>query len=140
MQRSIARAGCRGRTQEHLRFRRQIALHRTNRALVHNPAQAESNNALFQIARLDPRHAGIPPGVTVFGDAGIISTACSSPRKRTSYGTPDFLSHDTDRWAHHLLQRGRTERRADASPSARTSLIIADVRTFIRPAFRSLSP
>src|SRR5207244_3382568 len=32
------------------------------------------------------------------------------------------------------------ERRADASPAARTSVIIADVRAALRPAFRSLSP
>src|ERR1700738_876636 len=61
-------------------------------------------------------------------------------KKGTSHGTPDFLSHDTDRWALHFLQRGRPQRRADASPAARTSLFIADVRASLRPAFRSLSP
>src|SRR5437660_7544640 len=61
-------------------------------------------------------------------------------KKGTSRGTPDFLSHHTDRWALHLLQRGRPQRRADASPAARTSLFIADVRAALRPAFRSLSP
>src|SRR5262249_16305998 len=40
----------------------------------------------------------------------------------------------------HLLQRGRSEGRADASPAARISLFIADVRAALRPAFRSLSP
>ena len=40
----------------------------------------------------------------------------------------------------HLLQRGRAERRADASPVARSSVIIANVRAALRPAFRSLSP
>src|SRR3981081_3363839 len=84
--------------------------------------------------------AGIPHGGSALCDAGIISTAGSNPRKETSHGTPDFLSHDTDRWAFHLLQRGRAERRADASPSARTSLIIADVRASVRAAFRSVSP
>jgi len=34
-------------------------------------------------------------------DVFIISIA--RPRKGTSHGTPDFLSHDTDRWALHLL-------------------------------------
>jgi hypothetical protein len=36
--------------------------------------------------------------------------------------------------------RGRPERRANASPAARTSLFVADVRAALRPAFRSLSP
>jgi pimeloyl-ACP methyl ester carboxylesterase len=34
------------------------------------------------------------------------------------HSAPDFLSHGADRWAFHLLQRGRPERRADASPAA----------------------
>src|SRR5258708_13303789 len=84
--------------------------------------------------------AGLPHGVSVFCDAGIISIAGKSRRKGTSHGTPDFLPQDTDRWAFHFLQRGRAERRTDASPAARTSLIIADVRASVRPAFRSLSP
>ena len=53
---------------------------------------------------------------------------------------PDLLSHDTDRWALHLLQRGRPERRAYSSPAARATVFIADVRASLRPAFRSLSP
>src|SRR6266581_4753457 len=61
-------------------------------------------------------------------------------KKGTFHGTPDFLSHDTDRWALHLLPRGWSQRRAGASPTARTSLFIADVRAALRPAFRSLSP
>src|SRR5207245_10240159 len=58
----------------------------------------------------------------------------------TLHETPDFLSHDTDRWALHLLPRGWSQRRADAAPTARTSLFIADVRAALRPAFRWLSP
>src|SRR5437763_15038566 len=84
--------------------------------------------------------AGLPHGVGGFCDARIISITGPSSRKGTSRGTPDFLSYDTDRWALHLLQRGRPQRRADASPAARTSLFIADVRASLRPAFRSLSP
>src|SRR6266487_4420602 len=64
----------------------------------------------------------------------------AGPRKGTSCGIPDFLSHDTDRWALHLLPRGRPPRRADASPTARTPLFIADVRAALRPAFRWLPP
>src|SRR5882724_12409749 len=60
--------------------------------------------------------------------------------ERTPYGSPDSLSHDADRRSLHLLQRGRTNGRADASPAARTSLVIPDVRASLRPAFRSLSP
>src|SRR5438445_7475374 len=89
--------------------------------------------------------AGFPHGVGGFYDARIISIAGPSiagpgPEKGTSHGIPDFLSHATDRWALHLLPRGRDERRADASTAARTSLFIADVRAPLRPAFRSLSP
>ena len=54
--------------------------------------------------------------------------------------TPDFLSRDTDRWALHLLLRGRPERRADASLAARAALFVADVRASLRQAVRSLSP
>src|SRR5947209_13485162 len=92
-----------------------------------------------QLAPLDPMLAGLPHGVGGFYDARIISIAGPSSRKGTSRGIPDFLSHDTDRWALHLLQRGRPERRADAAPAARTPLFIADVRAALRPAFRSLS-
>src|SRR6266545_6835078 len=77
------------------------------------------------------RKAGEPPRERIAGP---------SPRKGMSHETPDVLSHDTDRRALHLLQRGRPERRADASPTARTSLFIADVRAALRPACRSLSP
>src|SRR5947209_8826462 len=53
---------------------------------------------------------------------------------------PDVVSHDADRWAVHLLQRGGAERRADAAAPPRTALFVADVRAPLRPAFRSLSP
>ena len=49
-------------------------------------------------------------------------------KEGTSRGTPDIFSHGTDRWSRHLLQKGRPERRANASPAARTSVFIADVR------------
>src|SRR2546421_12397102 len=73
-------------------------------------------------------------------DARIISLAGPGPGKGTSRGTPDFLSRDTDRRALYLLPGSRPERRADASPAARASLVIADVRASLRPAFRPLSP
>src|SRR6266404_1905285 len=86
--------------------------------------------------------AGLLHSVGSFCSARIISIAGPSPRTRkgTSHGTPDFLSHDTRRWALHFLQRGRPERRGDASPAPWTSVIIADVRAALRPAFLSLSP
>src|SRR6266478_4599600 len=84
--------------------------------------------------------AGLPHGVGDPCDARIIAIAGPRPRKGTSRGIPDFLSHDTDRWALHLLQRGRPERRADASPVARTSKFVAAVRAALHAAFRSLSP
>src|SRR5215471_5214777 len=57
-----------------------------------------------------------------------------------SRGTPDFVSHDTDRWALDLLPRSRPARRADAAPAARLSLILADVRAALRSTCRALSP
>src|SRR5215469_964285 len=84
--------------------------------------------------------AGLLRGVGGFRDAPISSTAGPGPSKGRSRATPDFLSHKRDKWVLHLLQRGRSEGRADASPAARISLFIADVRAALRPAFRSLSP
>src|SRR5258705_12741909 len=84
--------------------------------------------------------AGLLHGVGGCCNARIISIAGPSPEKGTSRGTSYFLSHNTSRWSFHLLQRGWPKRRADASTVARTSLVIADVRTSLRPAFRSLSP
>ena len=74
-------------------------------------------------------------GVNGFSDARIIAIARTSPRKGTSHATPDFLSHNTDEWALDLLQRGRSEGRADASPAARISLFIAE----FEPLFARLS-
>src|SRR5712664_4154156 len=102
-------------------------------------SKAELNDASFQLARSNPMLAGCPHSVGGFCDARIISIAGQSPGKGTSRGIPDFLSHHTDRWSLDLLQRGRPETRADASPAARTSLFIADVRASLHPAFRSLS-
>src|SRR5439155_10213606 len=96
-------------------------------------------NAFFQPAPLHRLPTALPHGVGGFCRARIISIAGLRPRKGTPHGTPDFLSHDADRWALDLLQRGRPERRADASPAARTSLLIADVRASLCPAFRSIS-
>src|SRR6185312_14386111 len=81
-----------------------------------------------------------PQGVGGFCHARILAMAGPCPRQGTSHGAPDLLSHDTDRWALHLLPGGWPERRAGASPVARPSLLIADVRASIRPAFRPLSP
>ena len=84
--------------------------------------------------------AGLLPGVGGFSDARIVSIAGPGPREGTLHGTSDFLSHDRDRWALHLLPRGRRKRRADASPAAWISLFIADVRASLCPALRPLSP
>src|SRR5262245_11375442 len=85
--------------------------------------------------------AGLLHGVDGFwGGAPITSSDGASPAKEKSRGTLDFLSHDTDRRAHHLLQRGRPERCADPPPTAWISFFIQDVRASLRPTFRSLSP
>src|SRR5713101_97824 len=82
----------------------------------------------------------IPHCIGSFCDAYFISIGGSCPKKGSPRGTHDLLSHDTDRRAFHFLQRGRAERRADDSAAARTSIIIANVRASLHPAFRSLSP
>jgi pimeloyl-ACP methyl ester carboxylesterase len=46
------------------------------------------------------------------GDARIISIVGPNPRKGTFHATPNFLSHDTDRRALHLLPGSGAERRS----------------------------
>src|SRR5262249_21094199 len=70
----------------------------------------------------------------------ILEEYYNTTRKGQSRGTPDFVSHDTDRWALDLLPRSRPARCADAAPAARLSLVLADVRAALRPAYRALSP
>src|SRR5580704_4844740 len=100
----------------------------------------EANYAPFLLAPLAPILAGCSYGADGFYGARNISTAGPRPGKGTSHETADFLSHDTGRWTLYLLQRGRLERRANASPAARTSVFIPDVRTPVLSAFRSLPP
>src|SRR5450432_588557 len=94
-------------------------------------SNAEVNYAPFVLIPLAQILAGFSYGAGGFYDARNISTAGPSsarpgPGKGTSRETPDFLSHDTGRWALHLLQRGRAERRANAFAIARASLFITD--------------
>src|ERR1700733_9158511 len=84
--------------------------------------------------------AGFSYGADGFYDARNMSTARPRPGNGTPNETADFLSHDTGRWILHLLHRGRAERRTDASPVARTPVFLADVRSLVLSAFRSLSP
>src|SRR5262249_61140518 len=91
------------------------------------PSRHPSPQKQPEVAPFDSMLAGLLHGVGAFCDAPIISIAGPRPRKEKSRGTPDSLSHDKGRWALHLLQRGRSEGRADASPAARISLFIADV-------------
>src|SRR5258708_29200425 len=83
---------------------------------------------------------GFSYGTGGFSDARSISAAGPCAGKGTPPETLDCLSHDTGRWTLHLLQRSRSERRADASSAARTSVFLAYVRSSLRPAFRSLPP
>jgi len=108
---------------------------KNTRARGNKLAQVETNDASFQLMRLDSLPAGLPHCVRGFCDARTISMAGPSPSRGTSWATPDLLSRDTDRWALHLLQRGRPERRSDASAAARTSLFIAHVRVSLHSAF-----
>src|SRR5579862_3553030 len=98
------------------------------------------NDAPFHLALLDRVLAGLPNGVRGLCNACIISISSSSTGKGTSGGIPNFLSHGSDRWSHHLLPGGRPEKRTDTSPATRTSFFLADVRTSLLPAFQSLSP
>jgi hypothetical protein len=61
-------------------------------------------------------------------------------RKGTSGGSLDGVSHDVDRWALDLLQRGRPDGRADDAPVARTALVVADVRAALCAPLGSVSP
>jgi pimeloyl-ACP methyl ester carboxylesterase len=70
-------------------------------------------------------------------NARIISIVCPGQRKGTFYEVSNFLSHNTDRWALHFLQRGWAERRADTSPAARFAVFFANVRASLHPSFRS---
>src|SRR5690349_6557863 len=78
--------------------------------------------------------------IASFCDARFISIAGPSPGKGTSREVPDFLPHDTNRWTFNFLQRSWPKGRADNSPAARASVIVADVRATLRPASRWLSP
>src|SRR6267154_6584874 len=102
-------------------------------------SNAQVNHAPFLPVPFAPIVAGLSDGASAFYDARNISTAGPGPGKGMSRETPDSLSHDTGRWALHLLQRGRVERRANPSPVARTPVFLADVRASLHPAFRSLS-
>src|SRR5579864_2975515 len=113
---------------------------RWSSAQPYKTSNPEANYAPFLLVPLAPIFAVFSYGVGVFYDARNISTAGPHPGKGTSRETPDYLSHPTGRWTFHLLQRGRAERRANASPAARTSVVLADVRASLHPAFRSLSP
>src|ERR1700730_8596211 len=99
-------------------------------------ALSGDNDAPFQLAPFDPTVAGFLHGVGGFCDATVTSIAGPSARKAKSRGTPDPLSHDKDRRALHLLQGGWPERRPYASPAARISLFLEDVRASLHPAFR----
>src|ERR1700722_13576867 len=88
-----------------------------------------------------------PHATDDFCHAGILATACPSsgapspdPTRGKKHEASDFLSHNTDRWALHFLQRGWSERRPDDSPAARSAVLFANVRASLHPCFRSLSP
>jgi hypothetical protein len=73
------------------------------------------HDAPFQLAPLVRMLLGLPHGVLCSAMPRINSIASPSPRKGTPHEVPHSLSHRIDRWALHLLQRGRPEIRADAS-------------------------
>src|SRR5580700_10738513 len=81
---------------------------------------AEVDDAPFLLVPLAPILAGFSKGVDGFYDARNISSGGPNPGKGTSRAMPNFLSHDTGRWALHLLQGCRVERRTHASPVAGT--------------------
>ena len=91
-----------------------------------HPRLAGVDDAPLQLVPSEPIRAGLLHGVDGLRDAPIAATAGPGPRKGRSRATPDSLSHKRDKWALHLLQRGRSEGRADASLAARISLFIAD--------------
>src|SRR4029077_4077765 len=98
---------------------------RWSSAQPHRTSNTETNYVPFLLP-LAPIFAGFSYGAGSLCDARNISMAGPHPGKGTPREIPDFLSHDTGRWTLHLLQRGRAERRADASPAARTPIFLAD--------------
>src|SRR5579864_8811844 len=100
----------------------------------------ELDDARFRFVPFASILADVSCGADGFNDVRNISTAGPRPGKGTSREIRNFLSHDTGRWTVHLLQRGRAERRANASPAARASFLIPDVRIPVLSTFRSLSP
>jgi hypothetical protein len=98
-------------------------------------SDAELNYAPFLLVPLAPILAGLSHGAAGFYDASNISSAGPRPGKGTFRETADFLSHDTGRWTLDLLQRGGTERCANAFAVARASFLIPDVRVAVLSAF-----
>jgi len=68
------------------------------------------------------------------------STAGSNPRKETSHGTPDFYRTTQIDGLSIFYREAGPKDAPTLLRSARTSLIIADVRASVRAAFRSVSP
>jgi hypothetical protein len=95
---------------------------------------------LFRTAPLDPMRAGRPRGVGAFCAARIISIAGPSSRKERPVEHPTFYRTTQIDGLSIFYREAGPKRCADASPAARTSLFIADVRASLRPAFRSVSP
>src|ERR1700733_4255375 len=96
------------------------------------------DNALYAMPAGLTQSVGGRRAVRIIGIARAIPS--QGPRKGTSRGTPEFLSHNKNRWPFHFLQRSRAEARAGDSAAARTTLFLAYVRAASRRAFRSLSP
>src|ERR1700722_10202649 len=89
----------------------------------------------------------LPYGPRRFCALLILSITGPIPRKHprkgskgTFHGTLDCVSHRKSRRPLHLLPRSRPERCANASSPPRAPLFIANVRTSVRPPFRSLPP
>jgi hypothetical protein len=89
------------------------------------------NDSSFLIIPLNPMLADFLPSTRDF-------CVCSIPGKGRSHGAPDFLSHNSDRWNLHLLQRSGAERRSHHPVAARSSIVVADVSAAADEACRRL--
>ena len=140
--------GRRPRTAEGGRRRFGAAAGRVRQGQEPEPSRSTASRAFrsarrsrwISFSRWRSREVDDASGVDGFTDARFRFVAGPGPGKGASRGAPDLLPHDPGRRPLDLLQGGRPEGRADDPPAARPSLVVADVRAALRPAFRPLPP
>jgi len=112
---------------------------RWSSAQRYRTSNAETTDAPFLLCRW----LGILEGFS-YGAGGFLMLAIFQLPIHAREGRPpetlDCLSHDTGRMDLYLLPRQPVRRRRRHFSAAWTSVFLADVRSSLRPAFRSLPP